>query len=719
MKTLHVLDTETHLIQPGLAAPPIVCFSHASDSEPNGKVLTPDDGMALLKRILIDPEAALGNTNLVYDLGNAVVRDPSFVPLVFAALEQPGKLLDTSIFEKLHSIATTEKQDDSKEDSYSQEAMERLYLSVDRAAEKKDGWRMRYSELDGVPLHEWPAAALDYPKADARGALSLLKIQLSDGRENQQCITQEMRAAWVLHLAKIWGIRTDPALVRSVTERIHRLHENSRDTFFTHGIVRVRPCTKKEGVYEPADSYLTPQWLVYHQAALDGACEWHARRAKDFEKCLRAIEDGKPVRFAVDKGVLQSLVSEAYNGNPPLTPSGEVSTSRDTLEESGNRLLEEYAATGENEKFLSAFVPLLEQGTSVPINASFDTPKATQRTSYFKPNLQQIPQNGTIRECFVARPGKVFVSCDYSALEMATAAQACLNMGIDSQMAKLINQGVDLHVLLGSQFLNIPYEQGVALHKSKDPHFKGIRKAAKPVNFGKGGLMGAPKMVITARKQGVVFCESVGRVQDGQCYSNGRITHYKSRTIPPTCPVCLEVAEGLCDSYYKIYPCMRRYHELTVRASKDAIIGVPMTSFGTGLRRLSTNASACSNHYFQNLAAQGAKHAAWLLSYAQYNDPSSVLFNRSRLIIFIHDETICEVDEEYLHECGYEQARIGVAGMKEFVPDVTIKMEPAACRRWFKSADTVHDKNGRLKPWWPSDWGWEPDLEQMRKDVEA
>jgi len=718
MKTLHAIDTETHLKQPGLAAPPIVCFSHASAEHPHGRVLTPDDGMELLRELLASDNAVIGGANIVYDLGNAAARDPSMVPLIFKALSADARILDTAILEKLHDNAVSEMEDGRE--SYSLAALEMKHFGRDRSAEKEDGWRMRYAELDGVPLSEWPPDAIDYPRRDAAGTLQLLQLQIAEDRENLQCITQEVRAAWLLQLASIWGIRTDGAMVSEVVAGIIRHHEASRERFFREGIVRVRPCNKKKGEYERADPLITPEWCTLRLAEIPPDAPWAAARHRDLKKVLNSLAEGRTVRFATDTKLLKTLVSAAYMGEPPRTDGDDVSTSRDTLYESGNEVLEEYADAGANEKLLSAFVNVLEQGTQVPVNAGFDSTKATQRTSYYKPNMQQMPRGGRVRECFVARPGKVFVSCDYSALEMATLAQVCYTMGFGSEMRDAINAGQDLHVKLAARFIGLSYEEGLALYKAGDKSFKDLRKSAKPINFGKGGLMGAPKMCITARKDGVIFCEGAGVTERGQCYTNERVTEYKRRSIPPTCAKCLQIADDLGELWYSEFTGMRAYHKATVAASREAQdYGIPMVSFGTGMKRLNTQANSCSNHYFQNLAAQGAKHAAWLLCNAQYNNPSSVLYNRSRLVIFIHDETLCEVDEEYLHECGAEQARLGILGMKEFVPDVEIKMEPAACRRWFKGAETVFTKEGKLRPWWPDDWAWKPDREQMERDLNS
>ncbi len=333
----------------------------------------------------------------------------------------------------------------------------------------------------------------------------------------------------------------------------------------------------------------------------------------------------------------------------------------------------------------------------------------------------------------------VYSSTDYASVEMSTLAQCCINLGLSTRMADAINRGEDLHARLAGRFLGLNYEQALALKNAKDQAFLDLRQSAKPVNFGKAGLMGPPKMVYTARKDGVYFCEGAGRSRKDECIKNGRVTEYgsgkRARKIPPTCPVCLELAATYSDLWYEEWE-MRDYHALCIQAAKEADRkGTPIDSFGTGMLRLEKNPNAVSNHLFQNLAAQGAKNAFWLIQKESYTDRRSVLFNNFRVVVFVHDETIAEIREGVAHECAMRQAELMKQGMKPFVPDVEVRCEPALMRRMFKGAELAKDRNGRLKPWWPTDskckwpvhrtdrkcdcWAWAPDQELMAEDMAA
>lgn len=387
---LWAFDFETHAIVPGCLAPRIVCGSWSNGTETR---------LALREEALDWLEFHLGRVrivgaNIFYDLVCAAAERPPLLPLIFKAVED-GQVLDVLLLEALHDNARGclyKSPAGAPIGMYSLAFLEARYLGEDRSEQKSgpDAWRLRYGELDGVPLADWPEDAKAYPRADAYGTWRVAQAQLSDHppespehRQNVHCIGAEMRAGLTLALACTWGMRTDPVLVPAVADQVKAKHEESRRRFFESGIVRVRPCTKKAGVYERADA-IPKEWLLEALAARPGS--------DDLRRAIAALDKGVGIRWAEDKKVLAGLVSEAYGGSAPLTESGGVSTARDTLAESGSELLESYAEEGENEKLLSTYVDVLLQGTQVPINPRTKTILETGRVSYSKPNLQQLPR---------------------------------------------------------------------------------------------------------------------------------------------------------------------------------------------------------------------------------------------------------------------------------------------------------------------------------------
>ncbi|MBT3222270.1 MAG: DNA polymerase I, partial [Proteobacteria bacterium] len=99
---------------------------------------------------------------------------------------------------------------------------------------------------------------------------------------------------------------------------------------------------------------------------------------------------------------------------------------------------------------------------------------ATGRLSSTDPNLQNIPirsfEGRRIRECFVPRPGNVFLSADYSQVELRVLAHFCQS----SMLADSFSRGEDIHSRTASEVFGIPIDE-VPMAQ---------RAAAKAINFG-------------------------------------------------------------------------------------------------------------------------------------------------------------------------------------------------------------------------------------------
>lgn len=407
-------DTETHRVQPGLNAPPLVVAA-IKDGEDIARLYTQEEAAEKFLDLVEDPDVELENTFISYDLGVMSANDPACIDGIFRKLDE-GKVFDTTLMEALHDNARGllfREANGTPFMRYSQLLLENRYLQVDRSEQKEgdDAWRLRYHELDGIPLEQWPEDARQYPLNDVRYAQDVAEIQrFAPGRQNLQCHADEMRFAYAAYLATMWGIRTERLLVEKVVGGIEAEHEASRRKFFDVGITRVRPVAKKKGEYEEADD-IDQTWLdqaLIHLAQIHARSEgtvqpWIARRMDDLKKASGALKKGRGVRFATDTARLKELVTAAYQGEPPATAGGDISTSNDTLTESGNELLESYGEAGENEKLFSTYRRVLRLGTEVPVCAEINTFIATQRCSMRQPNLQQVPQKNNIRECFIAR----------------------------------------------------------------------------------------------------------------------------------------------------------------------------------------------------------------------------------------------------------------------------------------------------------------------------
>ena len=183
---LIAFDTETYLMSTGNVIPKPVCLQFSSRNDQGDvetEVLLRDDPRAcgILRGALESSDYHLTGANIAFDMTVVCNQWPELIPLVFDAYEDE-RIHDIQLMDKLLCISTTGKLDfyplpsgGMGKLSFSQAAMEERWLGVDRSADKKgeDVWRLRYSELDNIPVSEWPEDALRYAREDTIGALLL------------------------------------------------------------------------------------------------------------------------------------------------------------------------------------------------------------------------------------------------------------------------------------------------------------------------------------------------------------------------------------------------------------------------------------------------------------------------------------------------------------------------------------------------------------------
>ena len=102
------------------------------------------------------------------------------------------------------------------------------------------------------------------------------------------------------------------------------------------------------------------------------------------------------------------------------------------------------------------------------------TGAATGRLASSDPNLQNIPirteEGRKIRHAFIAAPGCVLISADYSQIELRLAA----HVGDIGPLKEAFRDGLDIHAMTASQVFGVPIE-------GMDPM---LRRRAKAINFG-------------------------------------------------------------------------------------------------------------------------------------------------------------------------------------------------------------------------------------------
>lgn len=678
-------DTETHLIQPGLLAPPIVCGSFAGGKyKSRPTIVTKPYAVAVLQATLDSTvRETICGANIAYDFACVLAERPDLFPLIWKAYEE-GRVHDVQIAASLNAIAEGRMRDGDlfrrngekiQSGRYSLDECVKEWLGRDNAKENAR-WRLSYALLEHLPIEQWPEDARKYPIDDAVNTLEVAEAQLrpvttswsTSGAKNLGDLATQCHAAFCIHLGAVWGLRTDPERVATfktdVTKHVDELRKFARES----GLLKTK--TKRPKA--------------------DGTFDW-----------------------SKDMAAIRKRVMEAYDGNPPTTAgTGAVSTSREALEDSGDPVLERFAEVGKWEKF-NTYIPTLEEAAKKPLNVKPNVLLSTGRVSY-EGLIQLMPRKGGVRECFVSRPGTLWSSVDYAAIEMSTLAQVCLWTVGASDLADAINAGQDPHCIIGADLLGCGYESLVKRYKAKEDAAVNIRQAGKAGNFGFPGMMAEAKFVIAQKKAGYSVCEWF--FNDGRCGEN-RIFEYRDQPLEmPLCKRCVEQAREIRATYLKRWREVQKYWNWVMSRLRtdDAI-----TQFVSLRVRGSPHGPAAANTLFQGLAADGAKRAViqmtkemYLggdgLSALAYQEPDEAIASEamsplfgSRLVLFAHDETIIEIPEERAHDAAMRQAEVMVEQMKTCVPDVKVKAEPALMRRWYKGAEAVYDANGRLVPWEP------------------
>lgn len=452
-------DTETALIRPGVLAPELACVTHTEHAGPPhaqdprtylARIRDAATGLLEVRAWLSDPDVLLVGQNIAFDMAVIMQADPELIPLVFAAYEA-NRVTDTMLRQQLLDIAAGCFRGEYKgirfvKYDYSLDALARRFLQWQL---DKDTWRLRYGELIGIPLAQWPEGARTYPLDDARATMGVYLKQEEHADYLDDQYRQARRALW-LHLASAWGLRTYLPGVEEFAKEV--------DANMGEALVKLQSLglVKRDGV---RDTKAAARLMVE-------VCQ---------AKGLAVV----PTKTAEDK------VKAGGKFDPTLLEG--VALDADSCKRAEDPRLELYADYGVLKAVQSKDLDMLRGGTQYPLHPRFGIVE-TGRTSCSKPNVQNVRTLPGIRECFCPRCGWVYGQGDYPGLELKTLAQSCIWLVGGSVLGRVINEGKDPHLILASQLAHCTYEQAEKLYKAdKDWH---PRKLAKVANFGFPGGLG-------------------------------------------------------------------------------------------------------------------------------------------------------------------------------------------------------------------------------------
>jgi DNA polymerase-1 len=162
------------------------------------------------------------------------------------------------------------------------------------------------------------------------------------------------------------------------------------------------------------------------------------------------------------------------------TASGHYSTAAGVLEglSGQHKVVDMILEYRELSKLKSTYVdalPLQIHPQDGRVHTSYSqTTAVTGRLSSSDPNLQNIPtrtdMGRRVRRGFVAAPGNVLLSLDYSQIELRIVAQ----MAGDEGMLNAFRAGQDIHAATAAAIFNVPLEEVT----------KEMRRHSKAINFG-------------------------------------------------------------------------------------------------------------------------------------------------------------------------------------------------------------------------------------------
>lgn len=627
-------DTETWLIQPGRVAPKIVC---AQFCEENGEplLLAGPEGIKKLAEYLQRPDVLLVAHNASFDLGVFVQNHPDSdeaLRLVQKALDE-RRIADTMIWARLFQVRHGWTEFDpvlnlptTTKGFYSLEKQVLRWLGESVTGKYgEDAWRLRYQELDGLPLEQWPQEAVRYAMADADYVLRLwLKMHENEGV--QADFWRKVEQAWALHLSTGWGLRTEEEAIREIEQDLHDHVDAGVESLAQAGIYRVGG-TKK-----------APKWQ----------------------------KDLAEVRRRVEESCLRQSV--ALPTTPPSSkfPAGQIKTDDETLEETDDEDLQLLADIGSDQKLLTTYIPKLLNGVRWPIMPNYTVPVDSGRTSSwdgdFGINVQNQPRKGGVRECFVPRKGCIYIDCDYNIAELRSLAQVLINMYGRSTMADVIKEGdakgagYDVHCRMAAAIMRLDADEYAARFKTGDKKCADMRQMAKALDFGVPGGLGAKKFVHYAKvSYGVILTEDEAR---------DHIDLYK-RTFPEM------------EEYFSDIGALVGYGDKTT-----------VVQYGSQRVRGGLGFCDSANTHFQGLTADGALAAVVQVQRECWTEKASPLYG-CRMVWFIHDQIGCEAPFDQAEAAAERLAQIMCEQMDRFTPDVPAVAEPSMERRWYKSASTV------------------------------
>lgn len=264
--------------------------------------------------------------------------------------------------------------------------------------------------------------------------------------------------------------------------------EDTDVTLRLHTILKARLLQDKMcSVYENLDRPLMDvigamevEGILVDTGFLKSLSHEFAQKLVVLEAEIQALAGG-PFNVASPKQIGEILFDQMQLPGGKKTKTGQWATDVGVLEklaEDGHAIATKILEHRQLAKLRSTYTEALQQAINAHtgrVHTSFALAHtSTGRLSSSDPNLQNIPirteEGRKIRRAFIAAPGHVLLSADYSQIELRLAAAMA---GIKA-LQQAFAEDVDIHALTAAQVFDTPLDQVT-------PE---LRRAAKAVNFG-------------------------------------------------------------------------------------------------------------------------------------------------------------------------------------------------------------------------------------------
>ena len=401
-------------------------------------------------------------------------------------------------------------------------------------------------------------------------------------------------------------------------------------------------------LYEQVERRLVPILLEMERAGVKVDADDLRRMSVDFEGRMAIIEQdchrlaGHPFNVGSPKQLGEVLFDENKLPGGKRMKTGAWGTDSSVLQgladqghELPNRILEWRQLAKLKSTYADALVTDINPQTG-RVHTSFAMAIAsTGRLSSTDPNLQNIPirteEGSRIRHAFIAEPGHVLVSADYSQIELRLLAHVADLPVLKESFAN----GEDIHARTASEVFGVPMA-------GMDPM---TRRRAKAINFG-----------IIYGISGFGLARQLG-ISPGE-------------------------ARGYIDRYFERYPGIRTYMERTKEEAR--IKGYVVSPFGRrcwvpGIADKNGARRAYAERQAINAPLQGG--AADIIKRAMVRMPAVLQAEglTSRLLLQVHDELLFEAPE---HEAARLATVVKQVMENAAVISVPLSVETGIGRSW-------------------------------------